>query len=81
MTFEEFCKTVNESIAKKEIVLPENVKLNVLDLAIQYAVGKEQEAQGRKDITLTLTEIYNLIEKYCGKDVIQRIEKEVIYGE
>lgn len=62
MTFEEFKAIVKDGIAKGEVKLSKD--LNELDYAIQYALGQEMEATGRKDFTAT--EIAELIKKHCG---------------
>ena len=74
MTFRDFVNFVYYSIAKGEIGLPEGVTLNELDLAIQYATGREQEAKGTTEITLTIKDIWDCIGKYCGEDVQKRLE-------
>ena len=74
MTFRDFVNFVYYSIAKGEIRLPEGVTLNEMDLAIQYAIGREQEARGTAKITVTIKDIWNYIGKYCGKDVQKRLE-------
>ena len=71
MTFEEFCKTIREGMASGEIKT--SAQLSELDLAIQYSIGREQDARGSVKITLTAEEIALLILKYCGPDVYARV--------
>lgn len=72
MTFEEFKAIVKDGIAKGEVKLSKN--LNELDYAIQYALGQEMEATGRKDFTAT--EIAELIKKHCGEAAYNRAMME-----
>lgn len=55
---------------------PEDRKifLTELDLAIQYAIGMEMEAQGKtKGFTVTASEIAYLIKKHCGVETYHRV--------
>ena len=70
MTFEAFKATVQAGIARGE--LKTTVELNELDLAIQYAIGREMELTGQKPLTVTTAQIAELIKKYCGEDVYNR---------
>lgn len=74
MTFTEFCKNVRAGIARGEIKT--STGLTDLDLAIQYAIGREQQARGGEEITITAAEIYGLIGKYCGADIQQKLFDE-----
>lgn len=74
MTFNDYCKLIDDGIKKKEIMLPDGVELTELDLAIQYAVGAEQARRGTPKIEVTTDELWELIGKYCGKEVQKRIE-------
>ena len=74
MTFTEFCKSTRAGIARGEIKT--STDLTDLDLAIQYAIGQEQQARGGGEITVTAAEIYDLIGKYCGADIQQKLFEE-----
>ena len=71
MSFEEFCKTIREAIATGRIKTA--AQPSELDLAIQYAIGREQDARRQVQITLTPADISQLIKKYCGRDVYARV--------
>lgn len=73
MTFEEFCKITREAIEKGEVVT--TAELTELDLAVQYAIGQEIEAQGR-EIKADAEQIYYLIGKYCGEETRDRLLPE-----
>lgn len=74
MTFTEFCESVRAGIARGEIKT--SADLTDLDLAIQYAIGQEQQARDGGEITTTAAEIYGLIGKYCGADIQQKLFDE-----
>ena len=74
MTFTEFCERTRAGIARGEIKT--SVELKDLDLAIQYAIGREQQARGGGELIITASEIYALIGKYCGADIQQRLFAE-----
>lgn len=71
MDFDTFCKTIREAIATGRIKTA--AQLSELDLAIQYAIGREQDARGTVQLTLTPADISQLIKKYCGKAVYARV--------
>lgn len=71
MDFKAFCEAIRDGIATGRIKTA--AQPSELDLAIQYAIGREQDARGRVQITLTPAEIALLIKKYCGRDVYARV--------
>ena len=74
MTFTEFCENIRAGIARGEIKT--STDLTDLDLAIQYAIGREQQARGGGKIIVTAAEIYGLIGRYCGADIQQKLFEE-----
>lgn len=72
MTYQEFTTIVAGAIASGAIKLSKGTELNELDYAIQYALGKEMEERGGKDLTIAPEEIPGLIQKHCGADVYRR---------
>ena len=53
-----------------------SVPLSELDLAIQYVIGKEQQARGTLRLELSPEDIALLIRKYCGAEVYDRVFSE-----
>lgn len=47
--------------------------LTELDLATQYAVGREQQERGTLRLDLSAEDIAQLIRKYCGEEVYERV--------
>ena len=78
MTFEEFCAIVRDAIQKGVIKLSPPIELSELDLAIQFAIGCEMETTKRD--TFTIEEIYHLVGKWCGQDVLERVFSEASDG-
>ena len=71
MNFAEFCRTIRDAIATGRIKT--TAQPSELDLAIQYVIGREQDALGTVQLTLTPADISQLIKKYCGRDVYARV--------
>ena len=71
MSFYEFCTIVRAGIARGEIKT--SAELTDLDLAIQYAIGREMEERGGGELETTAEEIYHLIGKHCGVDAQSRL--------
>ena len=69
--FESFCEFTRNAIDAGIIKLFPAIELDELDLAMQFAISKEMEATGNN--TFTLGEICELIWKWCGKEVYDRI--------
>ena len=78
MAFEEFCAIVRDAIQKGIVKLSPPTELDELDLAIQFAISCEMEATKRD--TFTLEEIYHLVGKWCGQDVLERVFSEGFDG-
>ena len=74
MTYQEFYTQVRAGIAAGEIKT--STELNDLDLAIQYAIGQEQQARGCRELITDAAEIYALIGKYCGADIQRKLFEE-----
>ena len=74
MTFDEFKAIIEDGIAKKVIRSPR--ELTELDLAISYAIGKEQRERGAVGLVATSEDIANMIKKHCGTDTYNRIMSE-----
>lgn len=69
ISFEEFVKRVKKGIEDGKIKL--SVELDERDYAIQYAIGRAfQDEQKRQ---FTYEEIAELVVKYCGMDVFNRV--------
>lgn len=71
LSFREFCLVTRAAIADGTIEVynkdsGEAVELSDLDLAVQYAIGKEQKERGAPKMELTVDDIYYLIGKHCG---------------
>lgn len=71
MDFETFTRTIRDGIATGKIRTA--AQPTELELAIQYAIGREQDKRGQVQITLTPAEIALLIKEYCGRDVYGRV--------
>ena len=74
MTFDEFKAIIEDGIAKK--VIRSSRELTELDLAISYAVGKEQCERGAAGLVVANEDIANMIKKHCGTDTYNRIMSE-----
>ncbi len=71
MNFKDFCKMIRDGIATGRIRTA--AQPSELDLAIQYAIGREQEERGSARMIITPAEVSLLIKKYCGRDVYARV--------
>lgn len=47
--------------------------LSELDLAMQYAIGKEQTRRGTTEISLSSEDLASLIREHCGEEVYTRV--------
>jgi len=74
MTFEEFKSRIAQGLASGAIKT--DVELTELDLAIQYAIGREKTQRQDEELFLTTEDIAGLILKYCGKEVYDRVLSE-----
>lgn len=75
MSFEEFKHIVYRGIAivdLKPSVLPSE-----LDLAVQYAIGREMDERGGPPLTVTTEDVCRLIEKHCGFVVYKKLVEEI----
>lgn len=70
MTFKEFCDIFRDGIASGKIKT--SAEITDLDLATQYAIGREMMERGGELLT-TVEEIYDLIGKHCGIDERERV--------
>ena len=71
MSFEDFKRTIERGIERGEIQTEQ--PLTELEIAIQYAIGSEQEERGTEQLTLTVKDICLLVLKHCGADVYHRV--------
>ncbi len=76
MTFDDFKRTVKRGFETGELKTEPEVELTELDLAIQYAIGREKTQRQDEELFLTTEDIAGLILKYCGKEVYDRVLSE-----
>ena len=73
MTFEQFKDIIADGVGKG--LIRSSYPLTELDLAIQFAVGREGESGGYP-MMLQVEEIAELIIKWCGKETYERIMED-----
>ena len=72
--FEHFIEVIRHGVKGGELKLSnKDNNLTLLDLAIQWAVGKAQEDLNM--FMFTEEDIYGLIKAYCGEDVFDNPDK------
>ena len=70
MAFLAFERRVQKYL-KAGMIQTDGLPLNRVEIACQYAVGKEMEEAGKK--TLTSIEIIDLVKKHCGIEIYKEI--------